>query len=550
MRFCGKEVLRLKKLLALLLSFVLLLSVLPVASFATDDLSEDEAIRREVRRIYNKCLASAGKSSFYGYCGQMTSMQLYHLGITDGGDGSFNGNEQFDYYSASPVTTGGYRTTSYSAKEYTLEEALNAITRNGTRDVANILVGFEATNTEAGSVYGHALVIHRIVNGTVYYVENYATSLAGPEGNVIACSIPTFVNFYADWTTFDGAVHFGTMDYHTGCQSFGTDLYVRTRFASTLRSQPCLLTENDCTRLRTLSAGELLHATALYRNTRGECYYRIDEVDRVGYVAANAVSVVQIAPQALQLKNLKMPAILTSDKEIELIGNVYAENCDISNLRLTVTDEAGNPVCERSMETAGPAFDLAQFAGETGIGILENGRYILTIYATAACVAVRGAGLEVRNREIPVHTMNLMVGTFARKTGVSPRMATPVPDGWLVRDGKWHCYRQGVPVTGWEKYLGVDYYLDENGAVTTGWAEIDGQMRYFSPTGALCREWVTTEQGTCYWYRNGNLARGWQTIAGKLYCFDENGILQTDCTLDHNNTTYTIDKNGVATVKK
>ncbi len=540
-----------KKLLTLLLSLVLLLSVLPVASFAaTDDLSEDQAIRREVRRIYSKCLDSAGKTSFYGYCGQMTSMQLYHLGITDGGDGSFDGNQQFDYYSASPVTTGGYRTTSYSAKEYTLEEALNAITRNGTRNASNILIGFEATNTEAGSVYGHALVIHRIVNGTIYYVENYATSLAGPEGNVIACSISQFVEFYKDWTVFDGAVHFGTKDYSAGCQSFGTDLYLRTRFSSTLRSEPCLLTENDCTRLRTLASGELLHATAVYRNTRGEWYYRIDDGGRIGFVAANAVSVVQIAPQALQVEDLWLPVVAEAGKKIDLTGNVYAENCDISALRLAVTNASGRVLRETALEVSDTSFDLQQFSEQMRISGLEDGWYTLTLYGTAACVAVRGAGLEVRSCEIALYSQKMAFGKVSRMEDVQLQQTEAAPEGWFPRDGKWYCYRDGAPVTGWETWLGVSYYLDENGAVTTGWAEIDGQMRYFSPTGALCREWVTTEQGTHYWYRNGNLARGWQTIAGKLYCFDENGILQTDCTLDYQNATYTIDKSGVATIKK
>lgn len=537
-----------KKILAMLLCLALLMAVLPVGSVATaEGLTEDDAIRQEVRRIYNKCLHSAGKTSFYGYCGQMTSLQLYHLGITDGGDGSFNGNAQFDYYSAVPVTSGGYRTSAYSAEEYTLEEAINAITRNGTRNAANILVGFEATNTEAGSVYGHALVIHRIVNGTVYYVENYATSLAGPEGNVIACSISTFANFYAGWTTFDGAVHFGSRDYSDSCQAYGTDLYVRTRFASTLRSEPCLLTENDCVRLRTLATGELLHATSVYMNTRGEWYYRVADGERTGFVAANAVSVVQVSPEALKLENSVIPVSVNPGEEPELAGQICAENGAVSNLRMTLTDAKGALCREVVLEAAGVSCDLAPMGEKMGFGGLKNGEYTLTVFATVTCVAVRGTALEIRNREIPVHTQPLTVGPMSR--GVEMCAADAMPEGWFLQDGKWRCYRDGEPVTGWERYLGVEYYLDETGTVTTGWAEIDGQNRYFSATGALCYEWVTTEEGTYYWYRNGNLAKGWKKIQGKFYCFDDNGVLQTDCTLERDGDTYTVDKNGVATMK-
>lgn len=535
----------------MLLCLVLMLSVLPTASVAVEEegFSEDQAIRQEVRRIYRKCLATSGKTSFHGFCGLMTSLQLYHLGITDGSDGSFNGKDQFDYYSSMPITTGGYRAASYSAKEYTLEEAINAISSNGTRNVSNILVGFEATNTEAGSMYGHALVIHRIVNGTVYYVENYATSMAGPEGNVIACSINTFANYYAGWTTFDGAVHFGSRDYSDSCQDYGTDLYVRTRFASTLRSEPCLLTENNCLRLRTLAAGELLHATAVYMNTRGEWYYRVDDGACTGYVAANAVSVVQVSPDALTLRDTKEPDTVVTGETLKLSGTVSAENCAVSNLRMTVTDDAGQVLRDVSLDAAGTACDLRDMNKSADLSALKNGRYILTVYGTATCVAVRGAGLELRHWEIPVHTQEFFVGPVPRTVDMWAMPAEGAPEGWFIRDGKWHCYRQGAPVTGWETYLGVSYYLDESGAVTTGWAEVDGQMRYFSATGALCYEWVTTDQGTFYWYRNGNLARGWQKLQGKLYCFDENGILQTDCTLEKDGIPYTADASGVATEK-
>jgi hypothetical protein len=53
----------------------------------------------------------------------------------------------------------------YPASQYTLLDALNTITRNGTLDVYNILVGFQRTNTQLGSIYGHALLIHGIIDG-------------------------------------------------------------------------------------------------------------------------------------------------------------------------------------------------------------------------------------------------------------------------------------------------------------------------------------------------------------------------------------------------
>lgn len=538
-----------KRALAMLICVMLLLTAIPGSVFAEDlGLSRQAAVIQEVRRIYTKCLETAQLESFAGYCGLMTSHQLWHLGINRDLGGTYNGNQQFDAYANSGSTSGGYHITAYPAQEYTLDQALAAITRNGTRDADNILVGFESTNTEAGSVYGHALVIHTIMDGVVYYVENYYTSLAGEEGNVIACSIDQFVKFYEDWTVLDGVIHFGDRRYSDSCQSFATDLFVRTRFGSTLRSEPCLVGENECERLRTIATGEMLHATAVYMNTRGELYYRIDEGRYSGYVAANAVSISRLNGEAMALKNAELPAALTPGQKIEIAGTVVAENSGISNMAAVITDGSGQVVREARMDTVGCTCDLDKLNAQ--LEALEEGSYTLEIYATAACVSVKGTGLVTLYSEQKLLRQDLTVGEGVQQRRTAEPEIRQERDGWFIEDGIWHYYKYGKPCTGWVTYLGVDYYLNKDGSVTTGWAEIDGWNRYFTATGAMCTGWLTADDGVHYWLPDGTEAEGLQEIKGKLYYFTEECVLATEGTVTVDDVTYTIQKDGTVIVKE
>ena len=533
-----------RKLPAIFIACLLLILAIPFAAWAaTSDISEADAIKAEVRRIYTKCQETAQVETFDGLCGLMTSHQLWHLGINDELGPTYNGNMQFDRYRDMSVTSGGYHITAYPAEEYTLDQALAAITRNGTRDAENILVGFESTNTEAGSVYGHAMVIHTIMDGKVYFVENYSTHLAGAEGNAIVCTINEFVSFYENWTVLDGVIHFGDRRYSDSCQSFATDLYVRARFDSSLRSEPCLLGENDSLRLRSITSGELLHAVAVYMNDQGERYYCIDDGEQTGYVAANAVSLVNISEEALRGDDISLS---DQDGNVLLSGKVIAQYGNISNIRMTLTDKSGDTLRDAQLDVVGSICDLALLNEQLAANELEKGEYTLEIFATAACVSVRGAGLVTQYQETCLYTQILTPGKTIRGVSAPTQTQKTVRDGWFLEDGIRYFYRAGQPCTGWVTYLGVDYYLQDNGAVTTGLASVDGWMRYFSATGALCSGWVTTQDATYFWMPDGTLATGLQEIESNLYLFSEEGMLITDTTLEYEGIPYKIGADGIA----
>lgn len=534
-----------KRALAILLCIVLLLSALPgVTSAQTEEPSKEQAVIQEAKRVYRYSLSTAQKKSFAGFCGLMTSHQLWHMGINDWLE-VYDGNKQFDAYAAKEQTTGGYYITDYPASDYTLEQALNAITRGGTKDAYNILVGFQWTNTEAGARYGHACVINAILDGTVYFVESFHTSLGGAEGNVITCSIAQFAEFFADWTTFDGVIHFGNKEYADSCQFFGTDVFVRTRFDSNLRSQPCLLTENDCTRLRSLAAGEKLHATAVCMNSRGELYYRIDDGEQTGYVIANAVSVIRLNGEDLSVSDVKIPAGSKPGEDFSIGAAVTAANSNISAVEVTVTDASGTVIMQEKQEVSGYSCNISSLNERLCFETLETGAYTVTVCAQAACVLAKGTGLVTQHVNQTLLEQQLCIGD----SQVQPESQTEgqeVPDGWVWENSTWYFYKNGRPCTGWVRDLGVDYYLKEDGSVTTGWADIDGWTHYFSSTGAMCIGWLTTREGIFYRASDGVAATGWQEIEGRRYYFGEDGLLVTQGTVMDGQTAYEIQPDGHA----
>ena len=537
-----------KRALAIILCAVLLLAALPGAvSAESETVSNYVGITQQAREIYEKCRESAKLETFQGVCGLMVSHQLWHMGINSWLE-TYDGNKQYDAYAAKDITSGGYYITAYSAEKYTLAEALNTITKNGTEDAYNILVGFEATSTEAGAKFGHVCVINAIIGGTVYFVESFPTGIGGAEGNVISCSIGEFAQFYADWTTFEGVVHF-TRDYADGCQKFGTDVFVRTRFASTLRSQPCLIGEHDCTRIRSISGGEQLRANALCKNSRGELYYQVVEGEQVGYVAANAVTVSRLNPEDLSLVDWDVPQTVASGSTLRLSGTVLAQNSSVSSVEITVTDAKGEVALRAWREVDAMRFELKDINNQLGFSALTDGAYQITITAKASCIVARGTGLRAQFAQTTLMEQWVQIGGKSAQTGAKLAGAMEQKDGWFWEGEQWYCYENGQPRTGWVQELGVRYYLNEDGSATTGWAEIDGQLLYFSPTGALSVGWLTTPEGVYYRQADGTGYTGLLQCDGKLYYFDEKGVLVTDGTVTVEDVTYKISSDGTATEK-
>ena len=533
------------KKVIILLSVILILVASAFSVFAVEpEVAPDPTLASQTRQLYTKCRSYAGRGSFQGMCGLMTSYQLWRLGVNTNLL-IYDGNKQFDAYKELDATTGGHTVRAYSANEYSLQEALNRITSNGTRDAQNILVGFQWTNTTAGKAYGHCCVINYIQDGLVYYTESFGYVMGKPEGQVITCTIEEFAHYYSDWTKFEGCIDFGTKQYANTCQSYGTDLYVQLRFESNLRSQPCLIGKNDCQRLRSLSAGELLHASGVYISEDGDLFYRIDDGDVVGYVSANAVYLQMVNEQGVYLENPGIPTYIKPGKDPALTGTVRAESSQLQTLQLEITDENGAVVLQEHTSVEGRSCDMSVLSRQVALNKLAAGTYQGTLYAEVGYAMAEGAELTQTTIRQNIFQQTLCVGAEAPEEE-EEKPETPT-DGWFLEDGTWYCYENGQPRTGWVTKIGVDYFLNADGSVTTGWLKEDGRVRYFSETGALCSGWVTTWEGTYYFINDGVVACGLQQIGDKLYCFASDGRLLTKGTVTHEGIVYQINPDGTAT---
>ena len=531
-----------KRILVIVLTLALLLCALPVTGFAAKQ-ADIDALTQSALDSYVKTQESTGMPSLNGYCGKMVSHQLWHMGINNGLV-SNHGNKQYDMYAKMRRTGGGFYTGEYPATEYSLKEALEAISHDGELDVYNILVGFEWTNTEAGGKYGHVMVINGILNGKVYFMESFDTRFA-PEGSVNICTIEEFANLYKSWTTFEGAIHF-TKDYGQASTRFRTDIFVRPRFTMTMRSQPCLVGRNDCLVLRSVSAGERLHVTAVVENGDGELFYRVVEKDRTGYIVAQAAVLDWTNTADLSVKDLRLPEELEVGAKHTLTGTVQAEHGKVGAVELVLKDAEGEELIRQRNLNVGSVAELKQFNETVDFSTLAEGEYTLDIYGETAAAYVLEDQMEYSRQTVLLQTRTFWVGAKPEETVEQKTAQQPVLDGWVWQDGKWYCYKEGQPLTGWQTYLGVTYYLKDDGSVTTGWKTIDGQKRYFSDTGAMNVGWLRNGSRLRYSLSDGCFVKGWQTIGVSQYYFNNSGYAQTRGTRTLDGVKYKFQSDGKA----
>ena len=514
--------------MALMLSLLMLASVLPAQASAAG--VEGQWLCRNIEEHYAKILEDNETDTLNGWCGTLASYQLYYLGIN-----SYpmmaNGNDQYDLYLERSYSDNGYRIKRYPAEEYTLEEALNAITHGGIWDAYNILVGFQATNTEAGSQFGHAVVIYGIVDGKVYFTESFGTAFTADEGVPGVCTISQFAALYDSWTQLEGVVLFGRKGYLESCSRRDANMYVQVQRADPLYTQPCVsgTEEVESRIIRTAQKGEYLLVSAMYENTLGRYYYQVQDGDTVCYLDAQRAEPVQFNSGDVTVTDLEYPTVLTPGEDFTVKGHISSQHSLVSSVTLEITDASGEVLMTNSRAKKSGTYNLERdtFNALTDFGALEEGLYTFTLTADVLSHYLDTGMVQTAVAKITLCNVKFAVGgnvQLPRQGRMAPEF---VPDGWSEVNGKWCCYEKGMPRTGWFCYEGVNYYLQEDGSVTTGWAEINGKKRYFSGNGAMCTGWLYTEEGTYYLLKNGQMATGWRTVDNGLYLFDQDGVMQT-----------------------
>lgn len=482
--------------------------------------NEAQRLRKQILKTHIDTLEMTGNESMGGLCGGQVSYELYLLGInrilvTN------HGKDHYDYYSAMETTSGGYRVRAYSASRYSMLDALNLITKNGTVDVYNLLVGFEKTNTEAGAQYGHVCYIHGILDGIVYFTEGFSTPFCTIEGEPAAVTMEQFATWFSTWAEYEGLVYFGTKSPVDSCAYYPADLFVECDAAVTLLSLP---DEQLGVSVRTAALGERLHVTGLYENMYGKCYYRINTDSVVTYAPVERLEKLCLNYENVIYEKPVLPQLLYAGQMFLMGGKITTDNLHFDRLRVLITDADGQDVMEAELLENGTTCNLNLYYIRQKLDTrsLKAGIYDYSILADIKNHYMQDGQLKTETESVCVAMARFGVGQkeVPEQPTVQPKGKE---DGWNYEQGKWYYYQNGEPYSGWLGYKGNDYYMNEEGQAVTGWVEINGKMRYFSETGTMRTGWVTTEQGVSYMLRNGVAAIGWRTVDGSRYYFDAHG---------------------------
>ena len=516
---------RAMRVVSLILAVILVVSV-PVS---TDAAASAKEIEQRIIRIYNQAKIQCGRNSFDGYCATLVNAELYLMGITYT-VGRGNGNELYEAYAGLSVTDAGYYVDAYPASRYSLQEALDAITDGGTRDAYDILVGFQQTKSSAGRRFGHACVIHAILDGTVYFLESYDVVLNGrryPEGAPISCSIQEFVRYYESTTvSFDGVVHFSEEEYSDLCRRYPADLRV-TATGGALWSQPCEARVDDSSELvRNLRSGEELRVTGLYLNTEGEYWYEVGD----GFVRPGKTQLVELRYDDITVTSPTAPTVLRQGKGFQVKGQIQSGANLIYTVRAQVFEvgEAGETQvlsATETVESEAYTLDGSRISSDLAFRTLTPGHYRYDLAVIVANHYLSNGQLQIAWETVKVWSAEFRVvertgdsvllifdaagGTVALdQLAVEPGQSIgtlPTPQregyvflGWYTADGiqvdgatvaqedlelsaRW--IGQDTLLAAWSDHGQCVYYYHD-GLTTMGCIDIDGTLFYFSSMGA------------------------------------------------------------------
>lgn len=517
----------LKKCLALLVCLTILIGIIPLGAKAQ---SESQRVREDILRIYNKVRRATGRWDLSGFCGTMVAYQLYYLGVNTA-PLVYDGRDQFEAYKDLEYSSGGNPIKAYSAKNYTLREALYAITNGGTKDVYNVLIGFQWTDSEAGRRFGHAVVVNAILDGVMYFSESFDTSHDKGEGTPCVCSIDAFVKDYSRWSGFDGLILFGQKDKEDFCQEYSCNAFLQAKADTPARDVPGT---QQSVELRTVKRGERLEAIGLYENENMELYYKIVDSGNIAYVNAEDVRLVSLRYDDVKLLGATYPQILRPGENFKINGTLRSTHNEVHNVMVRILDELGREVDCFPIPVEGRYKELKNTAlrYEIDFSHLTYGNYTLEITAEVRNHYLMGNRMITENQKCTLAEVPFAVGysVVPATAAVEPKT---VKNGWLYEEGLWRYYENDVFRTGWFCSGGVDYYLLEDGAAATGWQEINGKMRFFSDTGAMRTGWLDDNGAVYYLLSNGVPVTGERTIDGVAHTFGTDGILVDPVFLNH-----------------
>ena len=509
-----------KKCLALLVLFAIIIGCIPLGVNAQ---SKSEQVLKEIRSVYSKVQRATGRTDLNGFCGTLVGYELCYYGITTWPI-ILDGKDQYDAFKDLKVTSGGFPIRTYSADNYTMREALYAATNGGTKDIYNVLLGFQWTNSEAGRRFGHAVFVHAILGGVMYYSESFDTIFDSGAGTPSVCTIDDFVDLYSRWSVFEGLVLFGQKSQVNFGEEYACNAFLQATKNTESRNAPS--TQQSAV-LRQIKRGERLEATGLYINEKKESYYRIVDSGKIAYVSAEDVKVYSMRYDDVQLQDATYPEVLKPGQSFTINGILRSTHNEVHNVTVRIVDKLGQEQDCFAIPVEGRYKDLKTSAlnREIEFQSLLPGNYTLEISADVRNHQIRGNRFWIEAQQCILAEAPFVVGEDGLTSVAEMAQKREPVTGWQFEAGVWRYYEEDAFRTGWFCSKGIDYYFLEDGAAATGWQEINGNRRFFSDTGAMRTGWLDDNGAVYYLRSNGVPVTGQQTIDGEEYVFGTDGIL-------------------------
>src|SRR5579875_317529 len=117
-------------------------------------------------------------------------------------------------------------------------------------------------------------------------------------------------------------------------------------------------------------------------------------------------------------------------------------------------------------------------------------------------------------------TVSSLSTSYYRDTYIGSKRIGNTTNGWVLSNGIWNYYKNGVKQTGWLNDGGTWYYLDSAGKMRTGWLLWNNKWYYLDCSGAMQTGWIRSGGKWYYLYSDGSMAKN-TTING--YRVDSNG---------------------------
>lgn len=539
--------------IAFLLVIALTLLLIPAPAVEAVATTPNEIIQ-QIRTAYKRAQSGSGMRSFNGYCGTLVSWQTYCLGI-DKGVKLCDGNEQFDRYSYLNKTSGGYSIKTYPAGRYNLNAALNAITQNGTQDAYNMIVGFQKTNTVAGQKYGHAVYVHAIIDGIVYFVECYNAHIGGKtyvEGEPISCSIAEFCAYYDRWTVFEGVAYFGLKTYADICTRYSSTMKAMAVADGDLYEEPGDPGIHDPEAVGKIFSGQWITVTSLLKTPNGKYWYEVRIDNRYRYVEAEKLTMGSLDTSDLTVVSIKTPTALHKGYGFTMGGTVVAQNSTIRNVRVTVypVGMPDNPAFSAAMDVGGKSAALSKSVLNNALTFrkLPVGEYELRLAVELEINVFENGEIVTRTEQI-----NLWDGRFLVKSdwNTYPTVKFDGNGGTTALDQvvvKKNATVGSLPTAQRSGYAFAGWTLDKAGTMpvapetiitknTTlyaqwtpghsgegGWQETENGWHYCAGDSPVAG-WISFGNLQFYQFSDGTLAKGWTWVENKLRYFNAAGAL-------------------------